>query len=1094
MTTGADPEGRAGGKPPAQRLRRRLWAALALAVVVVPLAAAAALWLRLGAGPLALPAGWTDRIETRLDAAMTANDVTLDRVEVRRAGGSARIDLRLVDVRLTDPGGAVRASFPSVAVGLSTAALARGEFRPQRVDLADAGLRLSRDAEGRIDLALAGGAPSLGLAETLARLDTMFASPIFAELEAVTGGGLQLAMVDAMTEQVIRMRNAGMRLERDGAALTLTLGGSLEGSRDATIDLALTRNATLGSTTVGLAFANLAARDVATLGPALAWVDLMRAPIDGFIGGALADDGTVGDLRATLDIGPGRLTLEGTDEPLRFEQVASAMRYDADTGRLSFERFELDATALGFSATGHADVAPDGSSYMAQFRLADITMAPSDVYDAPVAVQGGAVDLRLTLQPRVLIEIGQAVLHHDGLEMSASGRIAAQADGLDIALDAHLPEAGVTQLLAYWPASAMQQTRLRVMQSLTAGHLRGIDLAYRAEPGAAPRHEVSFDFDGLTLRALPHMPPIEGGTGYARLVGPRLTLRLDEGQMRAPSGLAVALDGSRMEIADTAEPTPEAVIDLAIAGELTDLLTLLTERPVRLFREGTMTPGRVGTGGLAANARITTRLLQQQEGMGGTRFNVAGEVRGFASDTLVPGRSLTADRLQVVVDNDSVRVFGAAEFDGVPMRGEWSRRLGPDVPRVSRLAARAPLSRERLAALGLTLPDWMLSGEAEAVLDLTLPQGAPPRLRLTSDLGGARLALPPLGWALGAGQTGRLEADIVLGPNPEVTGLSLEGGGLALTGQVALAPGGGFDRLTAERFQLGSWLDVSGAVIGQGAGRPPAIEITGGALDLRGAPQTGGGGGAGAGGPVTATLERLQITAGIALTTLNADLTAAGGLSGQFRGRVNGEAPVTGTLVSTPNGPAVRLRAEDGGAVLRAAGLFRTAYGGATELVLQATGAEGTYDGSLSIDSPRLRDAPAMAELLNLISVVGLLEQLSGEGINLGQVDARFRLTPEQLILAEGTAVGPALGLSLDGTYALTTRQLDMQGVVSPLYLVNGLIGAIFSPRREGLFGFAYQLTGEAENPQVFVNPLSILTPGVFRDIFRSPPPDLSVN
>ena len=82
----------------------------------------------------------------------------------------------------------------------------------------------------------------------------------------------------------------------------------------------------------------------------------------------------------------------------------------------------------------------------------------------------------------------------------------------------------------------------------------------------------------------------------------------------------------------------------------------------------------------------------------------------------------------------------------------------------------------------------------------------------------------------------------------------------------------------------------------------------------------------------------------------------------------------------------------------------------------------------------------------------------------------------------------------MDGTYDLARRSLEMQGVVSPLYVVNGLIGAIFAPRREGLFGFSYRLTGQAENQQVFVNPLSILTPGVFRDIFRSPPPDLSGN
>lgn len=1095
MATASGSQDETGGPRPPRR--RRLWLALVLVVlgiVLVPVALAGALWVRLGSGPLALPAPWTARIEARLDSAMTANGVTLDRVEVSRPDGANRFDLRLIDVRLTDPDGNLRAAFPSVAVAVSPAALARGELRPMRVALPNAGLQLSRDANGQIDLALGAGgdAPRLSLTETLARLDAMLAAPVFAELDEVTASGLDLAMADAMTGQVMRVRGARMRLERNAGVLTLTVGGTLEGTRDATIDIALNRNAASGGTNLGFAFSNLAARDVATVGPALAWIDLMRAPISGFMGGALGDDGTIGDLRATLDIGPGQLSVEG-EAPLRFERVASAMRYEADSRRLSFDSLDIDATSLGFSATGHADVAPDGSSYVAQFRLQDIRVLRPGLFDTALELDGGAVDLRLTLGPRFELEIGQAVIHDEGLELSARGHIAAQEAGLDVAIDAQIPEAEALRLLPYWPESALPGTRRRIAESLGGGTLRGVDFSLRTAAGQRPRQELSFDFEDTTFAVLPHLPPVEGAAGFLSLSGPHLVLQVDEGQMIAPSGLAVAMDGSRMVIADTRPRGPDAVIDLTMAGELTDVLTLLTAPPVRLFSQGDMTPERIGTGGVVATGRITTRLIEQ-EGMGDTRFTVSAEVGGFASETLVEGRSLTAERLEVEVDNDLVRISGRAEFDGVPLTGTWSRRLGPEVEPVSRVAARAMVSRASLAELGLTLPEWMFSGETEAALDLDLPEGAPPVLRVTSDLAGARVSLPPLGWALGAGQTGRLETVIRLGPTPTLTQLSLEGAGLALEGRVSLAPGGGFDRLTADSFRLGNWLNVTGAVVARGAGRAPAIAISGGTLDLRGAPQTGGGGGADSSGPITATLDRLQVSEGIALTGLSAELSGEGGLSGQFSGQINGEAPVSGTLVATPNGPAVRLRAQDGGAVLRAAGLFRTAYGGAMELILQATGAEGTYDGTLSIDSPRLRDAPAMAELLNLISVVGLLEQLGGEGINLGDVDAAFRLTPQQLILTEGTAVGPALGLSMDGVYTLTTRELDMQGVVSPLYIVNGLVGALFAPRREGLFGFSYRLTGRAENPQVFVNPLSILTPGVFREIFRRPPPDLTGN
>jgi hypothetical protein len=63
--------------------------------------------------------------------------------------------------------------------------------------------------------------------------------------------------------------------------------------------------------------------------------------------------------------------------------------------------------------------------------------------------------------------------------------------------------------------------------------------------------------------------------------------------------------------------------------------------------------------------------------------------------------------------------------------------------------------------------------------------------------------------------------------------------------------------------------------------------------------------------------------------------------------------------------------------------------------------------------------------------------------------------------------------------------------VISPVYLVNG-IGAVLTRRGEGLFGFNYRLRGTSEVPEVTVNPLSILTPAMFREIFRAPAPRIA--
>jgi hypothetical protein len=113
---------------------------------------------------------------------------------------------------------------------------------------------------------------------------------------------------------------------------------------------------------------------------------------------------------------------------------------------------------------------------------------------------------------------------------------------------------------------------------------------------------------------------------------------------------------------------------------------------------------------------------------------------------------------------------------------------------------------------------------------------------------------------------------------------------------------------------------------------------------------------------------------------------------------------------------------------------------------------------------------------------------LNEKGLLLQEVDARFRLTPTQVILRRSSAFGPALGMSLDGYYTLGSGVMDMQGVLSPLFIVNG-IGSPLTRKGEGLLGFSFILKGTSGKPKVKVNPLSIFTPGMFREIFRRPPP-----
>jgi hypothetical protein len=1072
--------------------RRRWWLWLLLLPPVLLLLAGGGLIWRASSGPISLPAALQDRIGVRLDTAMAANRISVSDIAVMLRPGLVPA-VMLDGVELRDAGGGLRAVFPQVAVTLDHSALLARAFRPQYVEVAGAGLRLRRDAAGGVDLELAigGRADAVSLQDTLARMDAMFAAPVFDRLEEVRGTALTLDLEDAITGQTLRARDAVMRLERKGGVLTLNIAGQLQGTRNSDIMIAATRDATAGETTMRLDFNDLAARDVATVTPALAWLDLMRAPISGAITARLTDDGNLGDLWVGLEIGAGQITLGDGVRAMPFRSMGVDLTFDATAQRIQVDRLSMDAAELSLEATGHADLSDDGQALVAQLQLSNITADPAGVFDAPLAIEGGAVDLRLTLAPQVQVEIGQAVLFDGPLRLRATGRAVVEDGGLRLSIDAQVPDVAARDVLSYWPTAAVPNTRAWLETNIIAGQLAGVDLALRAVPGEPLRSVLQMDFRDTTLQALPDLPPITAARGYLSLEGPRLVLAMEDGAITVPDGGGVvSLAGSTMVIADVTPRGPMADFALQVSGDLPDVLRLLDGPPVNIFATGNLTPQIIGTGRAALEARVSTRLLRGQR-LPDMAIAVSGSVTDFRSDRLVPGRVLAADTLAVDVSNTAVLISGRATLDDVPVTGTWQRAIGPGAAPGSVVDARAPLDRAVLQTFGVDLPADMISGAGTADLRLRLNANGPARLSVSSDLAGVALSLPALAWRMGPDQTGRLAAEIILGPAPAIPEISLTGAGLDMTGVISLREGGGLDRLNATRFRIGNWLDVTGAVVGRGVGVAPAVEVTGGTFDLRNAPAMNRSDGGTASGPLTLSLDRMQITQGIALTGIRADLTTTGGLSGQFRAAVNGAAPVTGTIVITDDGPAVRLQSNDGGAVLRAAGLFQGGYGGAMTLTLVPTGEAGTYDGQLNIDGPRLRNAPAMAELLNLISVVGLLEQLGGEGINLGDVEGRFRLTPRAIFLTQGAAVGPSMGISLDGVYDITNDQMEMQGVISPLYIVNGLIGALFAPRREGLFGFSYRLTGPGDGLQVTVNPLSILTPGVFRDIFRRPPPEL---
>lgn len=424
-----------------------------------------------------------------------------------------------------------------------------------------------------------------------------------------------------------------------------------------------------------------------------------------------------------------------------------------------------------------------------------------------------------------------------------------------------------------------------------------------------------------------------------------------------------------------------------------------------------------------------------------------------------------------------------AQALGVPKLAAVAESLA--VP-PARMTGQVTLSQDAVEEFGLGLPAGMVSGKAQADVSLQLAKGVPGQLKLSSNLAGMTLAIPDLGWRKAPDAAGRLETEVRLGSPPQITRLDLTGPGLSAQGRVTLNAKGGLEVAQFDKVTMGGWLNGAVSITGRGPSSPVALAVTSGSIDLRKFPQNRSSGGSSSGSPLSINLQSLRVTEGIRLTGFSGDFSLKGGFNGSFGGMVNGAAPVTGSAVPMRYGTAVRVVSADAGLAMQAAGMFSSAHGGDLDMTLIPRPKTGEYDGQATIRRFRVKYGSVMADLLSAISVIGLLDQLAGDGIVFEHAEAQFLITPNTIDIQKGSAIGASMGVSVEGLYHSDSGLLDLRGVVSPIYMLNG-IGAILTRKGEGLFGFAYRLTGDANKPDVSVNPLSILTPGMFRDLFRAP-------
>lgn len=1054
--------------------------------------------------PLSLPVPIVAEVEERLnqmtgplfpDARLSLGgiDLMLDR--------SWSPVFRLQDLRLLQ--GTGTASFlalPEAEMSLDGGALLRARMLPRRLRISGLQIDLRRDREGRLDLVVGeGAAPAFQeLGEVFDGLDLALQQPELAALETVEMDALSLTLFDERLQRRWVLGDGRLVAENRTGALAAELSLSLLESPGAGARMTVVSEKGSSSARVRAEVTGIPAAELAAQHPVLAWLQAVQAPISGQLALTLEREG-VSALEGRLSVGAGALQPGPDAAPIAFTGAALDLSYDPSDGQLRLTELSVESPTVRAAARGQIFLL-DGAgriqtgilsgqtpgAFLVQLTMSDVRTDPEGQFVTPVQFGSGALDLRLTADP-FRIEIGQLSLAEGAQRLSIAGTASAAEGGWTAALDVSMNEVSVQRLVQLWPLQLVPRTRDWVARNLLTGDLTNVTGGIRILPGTEPKLHLGYDYSGADIRFMPHMPPIRDGSGYSVIDGKVNTIVLTRGTLAPPQGGVIDLAGSSMQVADIYSKPAIAEISLNATGPAEAMLSVLDQKPFEYLTKAGR-PVALGTGDAVARAEIRTPLIAGAK-PDQVDFTATARVSNFASEVLVEGRRIRVADLSIKADKSGLSAGGVGTIDGLPFDARYRLPFGTDGG-VAQITGTAEISERAVEVFDLGLPKGMVRGASSGTIEIALPKGKAPSLTLNADLRGTALAIPELGWAKPAASRARLQIEADLSSPPRVRALTLEAPELSARGRISLRADGGLDRAEFDRVTMGDWLD--GAVEITGAS-PLSFAVTSGAIDFRAFPgpeqRAASAGPAASGSPLSLRLDEFRVTDGITLSDFRGDFALrADGLDGQFTALLGAEVPLTGGVAPSQFGTAVRVVSDRAGAALRAAGIYDSARGGTLDVTLTPRSEPGQYDGRAELADLRVIGGNVMADLLNAISVIGLLEQLNGEGIVFATAEADFLLRPTQVEVLRSSAVGASMGVSMEGSYQTASGALRMGGVISPIYLLNG-IGAFLTRRGEGLFGFSYRLDGTADDPKVSVNPLSILTPGMFREIFRIAPP-----
>ena len=1092
----------------AHHVRRATWATASLIGLAMFFVIGVVARFAMGPVPLGLFSG---QLRDAIHDALPGVGVSYDDAALEWSRDESRFNLIVIGARVLDAGQHIIAQAPKAEIGLAAVPLMQGKIQVGRIDLVGVQLTLDRDRQGILHL---GTARNQAEGDVLQRIrDAIEKSGKGATtLSRFAVSKARLAFYDESSGLFVVAPLAKLEVANDRASPSHMVSASVDADVEisgrpahvvGTFKLPKAGPAVSGDISIsGLELKALAdnTKSLAFLSP----FDLKTDVSGSFIFGAGAK------LRsADLSIG-GSGSIGGMGSPLKVQSFNFVGRYDGVTGRVLIDDASLQGanTKAHFAGTGDLRFGADGLLQGGDVEISGDQIAIGFPSQFLQSVTMGHIFLRgrYSAADRVF-SLDRFGLNGPAVSSELSGRIVL-ADNTSPAIEitGKISGLSIRDLVRYWPLRAGQGARNWVAANVLQGRIGPIVTNVNIRQGdlektALPEDALSLAFPvkGASVNYIHGLTPLTNADGNCVLTGDTFKAYVTSARVGP-----LAVDNASVVIPNLHLHATVADIKTSVQGQMHDLLTLLDMKPL-----GYPTRFHINPKDTAGVARVDSEFrvpTLSNVGVDQIGMSIKAKATGLAL-SLANGMRITDGMADFEIDNQRMHAVGNVSVGHTRVAADWSEDFNTRDDITTKLVVRGSLDDSALASLHFDVSD-ILAGPIGMTTTLYGHRGTLRRAAMAADLTPATLSLNLVSYVKPPGTPATASIAATFGAKGTISAadISISGNALSAQGSLNFASGG-MSHAEFPIVRAGPNNDFS-LSMSQSQAAGLEISIKGASADGSGFGKTNSSLHANeAGGRVTplhvtAALDRIALRGGVTLSPFALDLTQSGdqvqSLSINVGGKSNG---IAASIKPVAEGRKLSVDAANAGVFLKGVLGLQDISGGqlSVSAKLPPAGAAGKSladTGVLTMRDFKIENQPFFARLFSAGSLGGLLDLMRGKGIVIDQLTLPFSAKNDVITIRDAHANGPSVGLSGEGYIDRRSNKLDLRGAVAPIYGLNGVLNAIpllgdvlTSKKGEGIFGVTYEASGNLDEPRITVNPLAMLTPGIFRRIFEGAAP-----